>query len=90
MCHFLQDGTAEESPLAALNEDETPGAVDYYTIRGVEDPLFMQRPDSPALDGATNVALETDHDGARESLDSLELVYEWVADESPYNVRTFV
>jgi pimeloyl-ACP methyl ester carboxylesterase len=90
VCHFLQDGTAEESPLAALNEDETPGAVDYYTIRGVEDPLFMQRPDSPALDGATNVALETDHDGARESLDSLELVYEWVADESPYNVRTFV
>jgi pimeloyl-ACP methyl ester carboxylesterase len=90
VCRFLQDGPAGESPLAALNENETPGDVDYYTIRGTEDPLFMQRPESPALEGATNVALETDHDGARESLDSLELLYEWVADESPYNVRTFV
>lgn len=90
VCRFLQDGPAGESPLATLNENETPGDVDYYTIRGTEDPLFMQRPESPALEGARNVALETDHDGARESLDSLELVYEWVADESPYNVRTFV
>jgi len=89
-CHFLQDGAADESPLAALNEHEIPGDVDYYTIRGTEDPLFMHRPESPALEGATNVALEVDHDGARESLDSLELAYEWVADESPYNVRTFL
>jgi pimeloyl-ACP methyl ester carboxylesterase len=88
VCEFLT--AAEGGPLAALNEEETPGDADYHTIRGTEDPLFMQAPESPELEGATNVVLETDHDGARESLDSLELVYEWVADESPYNVRNFL
>ena len=89
MAHFLRDDAPDDHPLAALNLNETPGDVDYYTIRGTEDPLFMQRPESPALEGAHNVALETDHDGARESLTSLELVYEWVAGQDPYSVRTF-
>ena len=85
VCQFLRED--EEGPLAALNAEETPGDVDYYTVRGTEDPLFMQRPESPALEGAENVVLETDHDGTRESTAALELIYEWVAGENPYNLR---
>lgn len=77
----------EGHPLKQLNEDETPGDVEYYTIRGANDPLFVNCPDSPALDGAENVVVQADHDGARASQESLELVYEWVSGEEPYNLR---
>ncbi|MFB6084963.1 MAG: esterase/lipase family protein [Halorientalis sp.] len=75
-------------PLAALNENETPGDVDYYTLRGTEDPLFWNCEDSPALAGAENVRLRTDHDGVRASLTSTELTYEWLTGEKPYNLQT--
>jgi len=86
---FLRGDYADRSkhPLAALNRDETPGDVDYYTIRGTEDPLFWKCKDSPTLEGATNVALETDHDGVRESQRALEYLFRWVADEHPYNLQ---
>ncbi|WP_424017643.1 esterase/lipase family protein [Halorientalis pallida] len=80
--------TVDGHPLAALNENETPGDVDYYTIRGTDDPLFWNCEDSPALEGAENVLLRTDHDGVRASLTSMELTYEWLTGEKPYNLKT--
>jgi pimeloyl-ACP methyl ester carboxylesterase len=79
--------TRSDHPLAALNSDETPGEVDYYTLRGTEDPLFWRCPKSPELAGATNVAIEADHDGVRESQRALEYLFRWVADEHPYNLQ---
>lgn len=75
-------------PLAVLNENETPGDVAYYTLRGTDDPLFWNCEDSPALDDAENVLLRTDHEGVRASLTSTELTYEWLTDEKPYNLKT--
>jgi len=90
MSSFLRDDYERlgDHPLAQLNENETPGDVDYYTIRGTQDPLFWNCRDSPALAGATNVALKTDHDGVRASLTSIEYVYEWLTGEKPYNLAT--
>jgi len=87
MSHFLRDDYERlgDHPLAELNADETPGDVDYYTIRGTKDPLFWNCLDSPALEGATNVAIEADHDGVRSSLTSVEYVFEWCSGQKPYN-----
>lgn len=76
-----------EHPLAELNREETPGDIEYYTVRGTEDPLFWKCPESPKLEGATNLALQTDHDGVRESQRTLESLFRWVADEHPYNLQ---
>ena len=80
----------EDHPLGRLNEDETPGDVDYYTIRGTEDPLFWGCAESPALEGATNLVLPTDHDGVRTDRRALERTYEWVAGEHPYDLQNQV
>lgn len=71
-----------DHPLAKLNAgDETPGDVDYYTIRGTEDRFFTANPESPALDGAeANVVLRTDHDGVRTHPETVELLIEWCAE----------
>jgi triacylglycerol esterase/lipase EstA (alpha/beta hydrolase family) len=95
----LQDGTykmspflradyeeVEDHPLARLNEEETPGDVDYYTIRGTEDPLFWGCPESPELAGATNVTLETDHDGVRTAKQARALVFEWTSGDHPHDL----
>lgn len=74
-------------PLKELNRDETPSDAEYYTIRGSQDPLFMGCPKSPALEGAENAVLETDHDGVRSNIESIELVYEWISGETPYDLR---
>ena len=74
-------------PLASLNADETPGGIDYYTLRGTDDTLFWRCPDSPVLEGATNVRLETDHDGVRGDQRALEYVFKWVSGTHPYNVQ---
>jgi len=74
-------------PLASLNADETPGDIDYYTLRGTDDTLFWRCPDSPVLEGATNVRLETDHDGVRGDQRALEYVFKWVSGAHPYNVQ---
>lgn len=80
----------EDHPLAVLNENETPCDVDYYTIRGSEDPLFWNSPDSPALEGATNVELETDHDGVRADVEAMEYIFEWVSGHHPYDLTHHV
>ncbi|MFB6172319.1 MAG: esterase/lipase family protein [Haloarculaceae archaeon] len=76
-----------DHPLAALNENETPGDVDYYTIRGTGDPLFWNCERSPELDGAVNEVLETDHDGVRTDPRAKALVFEWLSGEHPYNLQ---
>ncbi|MFB6207425.1 MAG: esterase/lipase family protein [Haloglomus sp.] len=76
----------DDHPLIRLNEDETPGDIDYYTLRGTEDPLFWGCLDSPKLEGATNVALETDHDGVRTDQHAMELVFEWVSGDHPHDL----
>lgn len=80
----------EGHPLGRLNEEETPGEVDYFTLRGTEDPLFWGCEDSPALEGATNVAIPAGHDEVRTALRALENVYRWVADSNPYDLRNQV
>jgi len=66
-------------PLTVLNDDETPGDVDYYTIRGRYDKLFWADHDSPRLDGAVeNVVLPTDHDGVRDTDTAIDHVFSWV------------
>lgn len=77
----------DDHPLALLNRNETPGDVDYYTLRGTEDALFWQCSESPELDGATNVALETGHDGVRTARATKEYLFEWITGEHPYDIR---
>jgi pimeloyl-ACP methyl ester carboxylesterase len=88
MTPFLRDDydRRDDHPLARLNDDETPGGVDYYTLRGTEDPLFWGCPESPELAGATNVALETGHDGVRTSRRALELTFEWLSGYHPHDL----
>ncbi|WP_336000610.1 esterase/lipase family protein [Halorientalis halophila] len=90
MSEFLRRDHAQldDHPLAVLNQDETPGDVDYYTLRGTDDPLFWNCEESPTLEGATNVLLRTDHDGVRANLTSIENTYEWLTGQKPYNLRT--
>lgn len=77
-----------DHPLARLNEGETPGDVDYYTVRGTEDPLFWRCADSPALEGAEeNVVLPVDHGGVRTDRRSKELVFEWLSGTHPHDLR---
>jgi pimeloyl-ACP methyl ester carboxylesterase len=80
----------DDHPLARLNEDETPGDVRYYTIRGTSDPLFWRCPESPELDGATNLVLPVDHDGVRTDPAAIEAVYRWVSGEHPHDLRNQV
>lgn len=77
----------DNHPLAVLNREETPGEIEYYTIRGTEDILYWQCPMSPELEGATNVALETGHDGVRTARETKEYLFEWITGEHPYDLR---
>ena len=77
----------DDHPLARLNDEETPGDVDYYTIRGTDDPLFWRCRESPELEGATNVVLETDHDGVRTETRARELMFEWLSGHHPHDLR---
>jgi pimeloyl-ACP methyl ester carboxylesterase len=76
-----------DHPLALLNRNETPGDVDYYTIRGADDALYWQCAESPELDGARNVVLETGHDGVRTARATKEYLFEWLTGEHPYDLR---
>ena len=76
-----------DHPLTRVNEDETPGDIEYYTLRGSEDSLFWRCRDSPTLSGATNVLLETDHDGVRIDQRALEYIFQWVSGTHPYDVQ---
>lgn len=83
ICDFLSHACADTpgEALYELNEpDETPGSVEYYTVRGSEDAFFRTRPQSPTLDGAENVVIEgADHDDVRTSEETKELLFEWLA-----------
>ena len=93
MSPFLRADYAGDAdhPLSRLNEDETPGEIDYYTVRGTDDPLFWRCADSPALDGAEeNVVLPVDHDEVRTDRRSKDLVFEWLSGLHPYDLRYHV
>jgi len=86
-CQFISHDCADTpgEPLYELNTpDETPNddGVDYYTIRGSTDEFFLVRPESPVLEGAENVRLETDHDGVRSSDATKQLLAEWLTIEA--------
>ena len=80
----------ENHPLSVLNREETPGDTDYYTIRGADDALFWRCEESPELDGATNVTLETGHDGVRTHRATNGYLFEWITGEHPYDLRNQV
>ena len=83
-CAFISPDCDEPGgPLYELNNpDETPGGVDYYTIRGDLDYFFADNPDSPELEGAdANVVLPgRAHNATRASDAAIEFIYEWVTD----------
>ncbi len=67
-----------DSFLSRLNADETPGDVDYYTLRATDDRFFRANPESPRLEGATNEVLETTHTGLVHEEDAQRRVYDWL------------
>lgn len=69
-------------PIGRLNRgSETPGDVEYYTIRSKDDHYFRRNPRSPALRGAEeNFLLDTTHDGARESPESKAAIHGWLTE----------
>lgn len=52
--------------------DETPGDVDYYTLRGVYDPLFGCNIYSPYLSGADNDYVYRNHTGMLDETGEVE------------------
>lgn len=92
VCDFISHDCAD-TPGEALYElnhpDETPQDedTDYYTIRGTLDEFFLVRPDSPMLDGAENVEMNTDHDGVRTDDTARQLAYQWLSDPLPPDAR---
>ena len=84
-CGFISPDCADEpgEPLYELNRpDETPGDVEYYTIRGGADYFYLENPNSPKLEGAAeNVLLENGaHNATRASETSISLILQWVTD----------
>lgn len=72
-CQFiaLQCFSVPGHPLYEINlPDETPGDVDYYTFRGVYDPLYSCNIYSPYLDGAENDYIYDHHVGILDSATS--------------------
>lgn len=67
-----------DHPLARLNRDETPGDVDYYTIRASQDHFFPENPESPTLDGAVNERVDTDHRGLTSDEAVLRRLHDWL------------
>lgn len=80
-CQTLGSSVFHTPPIEKLNEKigETPGDVQYYTIRGTKDSYYTGCLMSPELDGAEeNVTLHTDHEGVREDEAAIKKVFEWV------------
>jgi triacylglycerol lipase len=91
-CDFIAIPCADTlgEPLFELNNpDETPGNVEYYTIRGTADAFFTTRMNSPELEGAVeNVVLDgATHDEVRTSNESKELMFQWLSEELPPAAR---
>lgn len=84
-CESLTNNSITPTFIDRLNDKagETPEDVNYYTIRGSKDKFFINCIDSPKLEGAEeNILLYEDHEGARESKDSLEHQYNWIVQDS--------
>ncbi len=78
---FLTSGSTAPTPvqLSDLNEHGPHPDVEYYTISGKYDPVYLGDRTSPHIDGAEeNVELPKNHDGIRESEESLRLMYGWI------------
>jgi hypothetical protein len=78
-CQFIavQCFADPDHPLYELNlPTETPGDIDYFTVRGFFDPLFYCNPFSPYLDGADNNLIYRNHtsslvdDGTKADVDA--------------------
>lgn len=77
-CQRLSRVGFGKSRIERFNEKvgETPGDVDYFTVRGLEDKIFRLDPDSPKLEGANrNVAMDAGHIEVKNQ--SIELIYKW-------------
>lgn len=73
----LQDS---DHPLAKLNLNETPGDIDYYTVRATCDTLFQLNPESPMLEGAIeNIEVDATHTSVQTDPVTVSKLYEWLA-----------
>ena len=77
---FLNPANLEDPshPLARLNETETPGDVDYYTLRATDDRFFADHPESPKLAGATDRLIDATHEGLVSDEAAVERTYDWL------------
>lgn len=79
---FVTTSSATSGQLADLNRpDETPGDVDYYTIRARSDECFPVYADSPELAGAENAVIDGGHFSLLHSKAAKERVTSWLTDE---------
>lgn len=67
-----------DHPLVQLNENETPGGIKYYTLRGSDDRFFRDDPQSPKLHGAKNEIVEADHEELLTSNEVHGRLYRWL------------
>lgn len=65
-------------PLRRLNENETPGDVDYYTLRATHDRFFRENPESPKLEGAEDRLIRSTHTDIIEDETAIAQVYSWL------------
>lgn len=82
---FLNPERLDDSshPLSKLNENETPGDIRYYTVRGSRDRYFERNPESPVLAGAEeNLEVDATHEGVRTHSKTVGAVYDWVTREA--------
>jgi len=77
---FLNPENMDDSshPLQKLNENETPGDIEYYTLRASSDRFFRQNPKSPELAGAENEVIEANHMNLLTKEESIQTVYNWL------------
>jgi hypothetical protein len=67
-----------EHPLARPNRSETPGDVEYYTIRAANDPFFPENPESLTLDEAVKEQVAADHRGLASVEAVLRRLCDWL------------
>jgi triacylglycerol esterase/lipase EstA (alpha/beta hydrolase family) len=65
-------------PLRKLNENETPGDINYYTLRGSDDRFFKENPKSPELAGAENKVIDANHAELLTDKETLNTIYDWL------------
>jgi hypothetical protein len=65
-------------PLVQLNENETPGDIQYYTLRASDDRFFREEPESPTLRGAENRLVDATHKELLTTEEVHEQIYSWL------------